>query len=262
MIDEKYIRLMHQEIDGENSPEQCAELEAYLASNPEAQDFYRELKNLSSNLDAVERLEPPPNLAKRIINAIPKNKYKKRQRSRTSESFLASLKARLDYSYVYAFSGGLAVGALVAFLLLSTMGDASLNISHLAGTLRETTTIEDFDTIHVTRIDAAEVQGTVRFKRKDRTILSEITLNAPEQIELLLRFDAPSVGLHGVSALEETGLQTSSGPGAISLTHVGAGTYALIFEQKAPAIPPMDLRIYFDGKLVHQQSLHIESRSE
>ncbi len=59
-MDNKYLELIHNEIDRANTPEARVELEAFLAENPEAQALYNELAALTGMLDKVEaRIRPP-----------------------------------------------------------------------------------------------------------------------------------------------------------------------------------------------------------
>ena len=70
MLSQEQRDLIHQEIDGQNTPEASAEFRALVQGNPEARALASELRELSGVLGGVEQREPPPALRGAILDAV------------------------------------------------------------------------------------------------------------------------------------------------------------------------------------------------
>jgi hypothetical protein len=75
MIANKYLELIHKDIDKVITPQEKEVLSKYLASNADAEELYNELKETENLLDTLPKAEPSENLKKRILNSIDYNRY-------------------------------------------------------------------------------------------------------------------------------------------------------------------------------------------
>ena len=71
MTDHELIDLMHAELDGDISSEQRAALARLLLGDPRVRALRDELRGVSSRLDAVGQVEPPPQLEDSILSRLP-----------------------------------------------------------------------------------------------------------------------------------------------------------------------------------------------
>ncbi len=70
MLDQRITELINAGIDGELGPQEHKELKAVLASSPEAVAFRLELLELNNAFRNMPELDPPPALARNILEQI------------------------------------------------------------------------------------------------------------------------------------------------------------------------------------------------
>ena len=70
MLDQRIIELINADIDGELGTEDQGELKAVLKSSPEAAEFRVELLELNNAFRNVQELDPPPALARNILDQV------------------------------------------------------------------------------------------------------------------------------------------------------------------------------------------------
>jgi hypothetical protein len=88
MLDQRIIELINADIDGELGPHEQGELEAVLESSPEAVTFRLELLGLNNAFRKMPDLDPPPDLARNILDQV---QLPARQRPFNLPGFLAGL---------------------------------------------------------------------------------------------------------------------------------------------------------------------------
>jgi hypothetical protein len=71
MTDDERMALIHAELDGDLSSQQRADLARLLLADPQVRALRDELQGLSSRLDAIGQMEPPPQLKDSILNGLP-----------------------------------------------------------------------------------------------------------------------------------------------------------------------------------------------
>ena len=71
MVNRKQIELIHQEIDGANTPEASAAFRSLMEKDPEARALAAELRQGAGLFDEVGAREPPPQLRRAILDALP-----------------------------------------------------------------------------------------------------------------------------------------------------------------------------------------------
>jgi hypothetical protein len=71
VTDDEGKALIHAELDGDLSSEQRADLARLLLAEPRLRALRDELKSLSSRLDAVGEVDPPPQLKDSILSGLP-----------------------------------------------------------------------------------------------------------------------------------------------------------------------------------------------
>ncbi len=70
MLDQRIMELINADIDGELGLQEQKELQAVLDSSPEAVTFRRELLELNSAFRNMPELDPPPALARNILDRV------------------------------------------------------------------------------------------------------------------------------------------------------------------------------------------------
>ena len=71
MLNRDQIELIHQEIDGANTPEESAAFRSLMEADAEAKALEAELRHVVRLFDRVGEREPPPRLKRAILDALP-----------------------------------------------------------------------------------------------------------------------------------------------------------------------------------------------
>ena len=71
MTDHELMALMHAELDGDINSEQRATLAGLLPGDPRLRALRDDLRSLSSRLDVLGQVEPPPELKDSILRRLP-----------------------------------------------------------------------------------------------------------------------------------------------------------------------------------------------
>lgn len=253
MIADKYIELIHREIDGRNSPQASAKLAAFLAANPQAQKLYDELQALSGMLQEVKPVEPPAHLPHIIMNRLPQSRPARR-------GLLAPvfewLEARGKFKYAYAFSGGLAVGLAVFAIFFQTAAPPSRDLSKLSGAMIPREQIESLQTTANLEIKHEDVAGMLHLKNSAEFIVIELSLNSAAEIELAVAFDKKEFAFKEVAAFDQMfPAEVNYNGSRVAVKHSGQLRYAMIFMKQPEIAGALHLQILRAGELLYEQTL-------
>ena len=116
MTKQKLIELIHQEIDGVNSPEESRLVAKHIAEDPETKRLFDELQSLSKTLSSVDELDAPPTLKPAIARSLEHSYSSASTRPRKLRILEALESLAPGWRLSYAFSGGVLAG-IVLFLL-------------------------------------------------------------------------------------------------------------------------------------------------
>ncbi|MEJ2634789.1 MAG: hypothetical protein P8184_05800, partial [Calditrichia bacterium] len=189
MIEDRYIELMHQEIDGELSEKDCQRLRKYLQSNPDAQSFYQDLRRASILLSEIPEFEPSPNLKKHIMNSVDFKKIPSQKQFSISFSRLRRFFTSPNPKLAYAFVVGIVIGFLLTSIFLGDFIQGNkIDISELYGTigLKE---LENFSTLKSTPIDVSDIHGYIDVKQYRKIIVFKLALKSPRPFDAHLNYD-------------------------------------------------------------------------
>ena len=70
MIDQEYIDLMNQELDGENTASGSRKLAEYLATHPAAREYFGELQDALQIFQKVPLIDPPRGLLDAVMASV------------------------------------------------------------------------------------------------------------------------------------------------------------------------------------------------
>jgi hypothetical protein len=260
MVEKKYIELINKEIDGVNLPRDRIKLKEYLKNNPEAQNLYDDLVNLSNLLHQVDDAEPSPNLKKNILNSIPWEKQAVKPDRNFLQSLIRSLQFRFNFNLIYAFSAGLIAGIIIYTLSDKIQKSTPVDISRLTGTFIIGESSEVFEPVQKLNINLSGIDGTFNLKSAKGLMLAELYLRTQKQVEVVLEFDEQGLDFSGFRHLNKGGLQLNVSTDQLKLTHVGDHKYIFVFRNKTPALQPLHFNIFSDGALVYEKTLYTETR--
>ncbi|MDZ7359546.1 MAG: hypothetical protein ONB46_02305 [candidate division KSB1 bacterium] len=255
MIADKFIELMHQEIDGANSPKESAKLQAFLASNPEARKLYEELASMSSLLQEVKPVEPPAYLPHVIMNRLPTNRYASRPAANWVAGFREWLATNFSPKSAFAFAGGAIMGIVMyALLVQTTLQSPAEDWSKLSGAMIQRETVENLKTVQTLEINGQNVAGKIDLKNTENLVAAELALDSSQPIEVTISFDEKQLGLKSLTMLDESAASEAIIiSGAAQLTHAGSRRYAIILTKKAPAVR-LEFKIAGAGEVLYEKS--------
>jgi len=258
MIADKYIELIHREIDGLNSPQEAAQLKDHLAANPAAQKLYDELVAISVMTREVKPVEPPAHLQNVIMNSLPANRYGAPSQTSWWAEWREWLEVKFNFKYVYAFAGGLAVGVTL-FVLASQTTLPALDSDKLSGTMIQRDRQSEFETIKSLEINHDGVTGKIEVKQSAEAVRAELALDSAQLIELTISFDEKQLGFTSLTMLEESAAgEAILIPGVVQLAHVGRQSYAVVLMKKDTAASTLEFKIVRAGEVLDERAISVE----
>jgi len=189
MADSERLALIHAEIDGELEGRQRAELARALLADPEVQALREDLRRVCAALDALEEVDPPQELSRSILDALPQS-TPSRARSWWSGP-------RLRYAAVIA--AVLAMGAI----LYETVESPRPAAGDVAGTMAAAGAPTTLDTA---QLSSEVVSGRVSLYR-DRAGLGlqfELVASAPVDV-VVATSDGHTLRVNGLSVRDAPG---------------------------------------------------------
>jgi hypothetical protein len=249
MIDEKYLELIHAEIDGEISASDSELLQQHLESNLDSKAFFEDMKKISNFFDEADSREPPPQLRADILRSIPK--------PRTNSNFgLFGLEwlSPVNLRYASAFATG-ALVVLAAVSLESWTDRSPLKSSDLVGTMTRHEPLAGVATADRVAIDLEQLAGSVSLRRTDSFLVIEFDLNSTQLVEVVTSFDQSEIGFSGVAQLEDGPTSVSADEQSVSIMNEGEQQFAIFLNNTGDSQAEIELKFFVDGKLIHQDGL-------
>lgn len=246
LLEQKYLDLMHAEVDGEASAEEMSALRDYLASHPEAQAARAELLKLTNVLNEVEELETPPDLRKNIMGALP-------QRRSVAQIGLWMKRSRFGtplLRYGYALAAGVLFGAILTGIALKNL--SPLEKSDVYGTIASPKGTERYVVTEQDKLDAPDLAGTVQVSRSADTERIVFHMNSSQPTQVEVSFDGGLAGISGFNQEPNSIRALEAKEGSISFRSEGKQNSAIIFANRKSAQLPLNLRFYVAGKLVQE----------
>jgi len=247
---EKYLELIHAELDGEATEKELATLREHLASDPEAQKVRSELAKLTGVLKQVEEIETPAGLHTSILAALPPRHPGFKTLAQNSSPW----RLRTPFvRYGYALAAGLILGAAltgVAFKNLSL-----LEKSDIYGTLAVRENDPRYVAVDKMNLDSPDLGGSVELRRSGDNEMIVFDLNREQAVEVEVRFDGSWAGLKGFSQQPNSVRSFAAKEGSISFRSEGRQRSTVILASEKQAHLLLNLSFYVGGKLVHQGTL-------
>ena len=248
-LPDKYVELIHAEVDGAATARELAALREYLASHPEAEKVHAELAKLNDVLSRVEEVETPGGLHTSILAALPQRRPALETVARNS----SPSRSRIPFlRYGYALAAGLLLGAALTGVAFRSL--APLEKSDLYGTLAARQNATNYVAAGETNLNYRDFGGSVQLSRSGSNAMMVFDLHSQKPVEV-------AVGFGGSQGLMSFDQQPGAIPsfeakeGTISFQSEGKQRTTVILKSEKNAPLLVDLRIYVSGKLIHQGTL-------
>lgn len=253
---EKYLKLIHAEMDGEATEKELAILREYLASDPEAQKVRAELAKLANILAQVEEFEAPGDLHPSILAALPprgpglENVTQNGSRWRLRIPFVR---------YGYALAAGLLMGAALTGIALRNLSPQEK--SDIYGTLAVRENAPQYVAVERMNLHSPDLRGSVELSRAGSNSMMVFDLHSQQAVEVEVGFDDSQAGLISFDRQPGAIHSFEAKTGTISFQSEGKQRSTVILATERNAQLTLDLRFYVGGKLIHQGTLGETARA-
>jgi hypothetical protein len=248
-LPERYLELMHAELDGQASHEDLVPLRDYLASHPEAQRMRAELAELTNILDKVEQIETPAELRSNIMAGLSRRRSAVEINGWTKRAGTRMPLIR----YGYALAAGVLLGAAltgVAFKKLSPSEEPDLY-----GSMASLKDAQHYVVTEQIKLTPPDVAGTVEVSRSRDNERIAFTIDSARPVSVEINFDAGVAGLKGFSQQPNRVHAFEAKEGSISFRSEGKQSSVVILEAASLTQFPLNLRFYVDGRMVQEANV-------
>lgn len=253
MIDQKIIALINEELDGQTSAAQSAQLRRHLETSPEARAYADDLKRLTGALGRVEQVEPPPSLKTGIANTI----RVLAQPVPPQRGFLSFVAARLSSPalprYGFAVASGACLGVFL-FVILSGGIDAGAKEDYVSGSMGTVIvparTVTDYGLF-----EGASMKASVQVVTTGVQIFVEAEVQGAEICDIGLIFPAESYSVVGIRRQGGTLEAVRAQGGSVSTTVAGSGRVSLELERTGEEAPELTLELHQGGRILWNTAL-------
>lgn len=250
MIDNIYIELMNQEIDGVNTPSESDELRHYLERSVEGKRYYEELCGVTLALSQAEMLDPPIGLKQEILSNI-KPKGKKPART----PFFDGLRERFRPKYAYTFAVGLIAGiCLYAIFSNYSSNGKGLDRDSLYGTIAfESVKGTPSSTVPL-EFDLDGIAGTAIFTYFDQALVAQVSMRSERQFDILFEYP-DDLTFEVFKTLVSTDHDLRTDNGMLRVTNRGVSDFVIVFKETAKSHQTVRLKIQSEGKTLFEKTI-------
>ncbi|HLZ13651.1 MAG TPA: hypothetical protein VKP58_13775 [Candidatus Acidoferrum sp.] len=247
--DEKYLELMHAEIDGVASGTERAALREYLGSHPEAQIAHTELVKLTGILNRVEAVKTPDDLHESILAALPRERVENEMGARNS-----GWRFRIPLiRYGYALAAGILLGAALTGVAIKNM--SPLEKPDVYGTMAVRETAPRCIAVDQMKLDRPELGGSVELCRSASDTMIIFDLQGDQAVDVEVGFDGSQGSLKSFD-LQPSGVASfAAQKGTISFRSEGKQRSTIVLTSQKNVVLIPDVRMYVGGKLMQQGTL-------
>lgn len=252
MLEKRMFELLNQEVDGTNSAKERQQVKTLLAKNAGARRTFEALKELASFLKATPQIDPPSSLKTRILASLPNAKSSPQQLFPLF-STIRMLTQGTNVRYAYTFAGGAVAGILLFAFLTGSPSDTS----SLVGTIGSPVP----PAIRSAEIDVPEVRGTFSAEADANTVIATVTVNAAEEVELIVRFDEAALEFDHSEASGHASGTVVPNAGRLELKGSGLMVHKFVFFRKSADAVALNADVLINGAKRSDVSLTLEQRS-
>lgn len=231
MIDKKYLGLINKDLDNIISEREKKALQKFLGENPDARNYYDNIKKTEELLDSIHEREPSAELEYKILNSIDYNRYaSKSKRMHLFDIILSALKAK----WAFSFSFGIVAGIILLALILSITSRVNTSLEEdVYGTIGITST-EVSRSISAETPDYSFKIDVLKVKAKDEQnhFAFNVDLTASDDYILEMNYNAGNVLFENLSSVNSEKINFESSPGIIRIHPSKSNRFSLMLAVK------------------------------
>ncbi len=253
MTDDVIVDLINKEIDGDILPIETQRLRERLASDPLAQELHDELHAATRILATLKEVDPPPTLKPSVFRAIQAMAEKESRKTSKEQAFASlweTVRQHLTPNYAYAFTGGLATGAIVLALIFNAFNMPPFDESHASGTMALTA--------ESVTVNLDKVHGTIVADHSNGTKSLNLNLSSQEDILIRVAFDPRAIHIDNIKPFEKSSTKLTIRDGEIEVQGNGSIECRIAFESASEPTPPVHVSLMSSGKSIYEKNINID----
>ena len=255
-IDQKYIDLINEDIDGEISGDDKALLDDFLATSDEGRELHEALSGLCGDLDGQAAVDVPadirPAVLRRVVPAPARDK-----RPSGFGDMLASLFGVPVIRYGMSF----AAGVILTFTLISSdqfSRQAFNDVTGLVGTISDGAPL-DASAIRRDDLELAlnVLAGSVSLNTAGSLMILEFDLASRDAVDIVARFDNRDIWFSGFAQQESEGTSVAAQAGRVTVRMQGQRRYAVFLRNAGQNETTVNLSFSSAGQVLHEGQLRL-----
>jgi hypothetical protein len=248
MVDEKYIELMHKEIDGSISYLEKARLGGFLKRSEEGRALRDQLRHIHSCLVEAPLVDPPESLRPNIMRQVVPRPGRAPKAVHAHPGLWESLIARFRLQPAIPLAVGVALGVLTLVPVLAIRQGGDADPTRMIGTLLNAGA--DAEVVDSRAISFGLVRGGLQVRALDGWILVDVTLRSPDQISLVMHYNSDDIAFYGLTNLDRGAAFLETSPTELKLTHTGVQHYYLAFADNPRRAAEIAFRVESGGTVL------------
>jgi hypothetical protein len=259
MAEDKFVELIHKELDGTISYFERARLNRYLRTHGEARRLRHTLRQMEEALHQVEPVEPPPALRANVMAQV-----RPRVRPAVTKNplgvLIASFTGRLRVQPAYAVGLGFALGILVIVpFVMQSQGLRGIRNYEVSGSLvpgvipRSLTPVDHLD------LRGEGVTGEFETHAAEGLVLAGLAISTVQPVVVQVTFDPRSERFAGLVNETLTATYVNSERDRVALRHRGDEEYWFIFSSAAETASTIALKVMAGSEVVFEGSVAIQA---
>jgi len=258
MIEDKYIELINREIDGMNSPANSIKLQEYLNHNPDAQMLYNDFKEMSNILSHSSEIEPPSNLKKNILNAIPVNMYSVRTNKFSFSQILNLFYFSGKPRFAYVFSAGVLFGIMIVSIVFNIyFKNNSMGVNGLSGTIGPIPSTATFNKTENIDLKGENFVGDVALSCSGDAVLLNLNLNSSKDLDVEINFNEKELRVMGFNNTGDVEGGLKVNVNSMHFTVNGKNSYQVVLGCKTSTPSNMNLRVFSSNSIVYMHTFTV-----
>ena len=261
MMNERMKELVNGELDDVLSPEEHAELQRGLQSQPAVADLKRDMEKVFSLLESVSGdVEPPKDLRLQIAQTLTQHQNDHRYSSASNgiRQFVLSIFGRPAIVF--------AMGMIAAVILLA-VGNAvirtnsTVDPSQVYGTLTVNMSAGGNEIPTAIHFSNEKYRADITMKPDGHKLLTRIVVQTPDQANLQFQFDRKQLGVIGFQQFSGEYSTLTAGEGASIAVQPGDHECAFEFERQTVESVTLYVTMYAANSLVFERRIVLNQKS-
>lgn len=252
MSEQRAFELLSTALDGDLSPAERQELDDLLADSAEARQLQIDLDALDRMLTDAPELEPPADLADKILKQVTTQAPK-------ADSSISDWLPLLRLGPVLRYGFSVAFGALLVIAVYENQPDIGPtgDITELVGTMAPGGNFPNRKILDSLSFERTGVSSVARLEQRDKALVLDIRIDTTLPVEIAMDFADSSFEFEALAQSELESIEFSGD--ILRVKGRGQRRFAVLLRSRSSkpfaTVANIDLKFSSDGHLLQQGTL-------